>query len=444
MAAQSAVWQGGNYRSRKQSLKPLAGFPIIPAMSSDNQQFDIVIVGGGMVGATMAALLQELPLKIALLDRGNFDNPRPEPDSEAEEVAFDARVSALTLASRQLLEQLGVWQAVISQRCCPYQTMDVWDAEGTGSIAFSAADIDQDELGIIVENRVLLHALHNKLHEQDNLELIPAQLVTALDTAGSGDVSLQCDSGQEITAKLLIAADGANSGIRRLAQFKTREWDYQHSALVTTVRTELPHGGCARQRFMASGPLAFLPLHTGREDDTQRYCSIVWSAEPEMNEALMQLDEADFAKKLGAAFEWRLGQIEHCAERFSFPLRQRHAVDYVQDNIVLIGDAAHSIHPLAGQGVNLGLLDARALANELKQAQAVGRTPADKTVLMRYQRARKGHNLGMMWLMEGFKHLFAQEALPLRWLRNAGLRSVDKAGFIKNQLARRAMGLDWD
>jgi 2-octaprenylphenol hydroxylase len=413
-------------------------------MSSVNQQFDIVIVGGGMVGATMAALLKALPVKIALLDRGSFDSPRPAPDSEADEVSFDARVSALTLASRQLLEQLGVWQAVMSQRCCPYQTMDVWDAEGTGSVAFSAADIDQDELGIIVENRVLLQALYDKLREQDNLELIPGQLVTALQTGPDEGVQLQCESGQVIQASLLIAADGANSGIRRLAQFKTREWDYQHSALVTTVRSELPHGGCARQRFMASGPLAFLPLHSGRADDEQRYCSIVWSSNPQMTEELMQLDDTEFAKKLGRAFEWRLGQVEHCAPRYSFPLRQRHAVDYVHDNIVLIGDAAHSIHPLAGQGVNLGLLDARALARELEQAQAAGRAPGDSTVLLRYQRARKGHNLGMMWLMEGFKHLFAQEALPIRWLRNAGLRSVDKAGFIKNQLARRAMGLDWD
>lgn len=400
--------------------------------------FDIVIVGGGMVGATMACLLAGENLRVALVDRGDLQS-KPISDDQR----FDARVSALTPQSCELLSQLKVWSGVEAQRTCPYQAMHVWDAEGTGSISFNASDIDQLELGTIVENSAVLAALYRRLSEIDNLSLIPDQSIARLERCKKSDGSnlalLHTQNGDCLQADLVIAADGANSPIREMAGFRTREWDYNHKALVTTVVTEAPHEFCARQRFLDSGPLAFLPLSD--DGSEQQHCSIVWSLLPELADEIMALDDEAFCKRLGAAFEWRLGEILSCDRRFSFPLRQRHAVDYVQDNIVLIGDAAHTIHPLAGQGVNLGLLDAAALAAELRQGLASKRAVADSKVLLRYQRARIGHNLGMMWVMEGFKHLFADQALPVRWLRNVGLSSADKISVVKNQFARRAMGL---
>lgn len=392
------------------------------------------------MGATLACLLADLPISIALVDRGSFAVPSAAGDDDNPQ--FDARVSALTSASRRLLEQLGAWQAVESRRFCPYQFMDVWDADGTGSISFSAKELDQDELGCIVENSVVLAGLYEQLPKIGNLTLLAGEQITGLDRLENGLHELHTESGRCLQATLLVGADGANSKLRSLAGFQTREWDYHHNALVTTVRTELPHRSCARQRFLGTGPLAFLPLRTG-EDDDQHYCSIVWSSVPELTDDLMAMDDADFCAALGTAFEHRLGRIESCDKRYAFPLRQRHAVDYVKDGIVLVGDAAHSIHPLAGQGVNLGFLDAQALADALTHGLGAGRNLADPVVLRRYQRARKGHNLGMMWVMEGFKLLFAQDALPVRWLRNVGLRSADRMSVVKNHLARRAMGLDW-
>lgn len=413
-------------------------------MEKESQQFDhselfdIVIVGGGMVGATMACLLADAKLRVALVDRGELQS-KPISDEQP----FDARVSALTPQSCELLRQLAVWQEVEAQRICPYQAMHVWDAEGTGSISFNASDIDQMELGTIVENSAVLAALYQRLSEIDNLSLLSGHSIARLERSSKSDGSnvalLYTDSGDCLQANLVIAADGANSPIREMAGFRTREWDYNHKALVTTVVTEAPHEFCARQRFLDSGPLAFLPLSADGSD--QQHCSIVWSLLPELADEVMALDDESFCKRLSEAFEWRLGKIVSADRRFSFPLRQRHAIDYVQDNIVLIGDAAHTIHPLAGQGVNLGLLDAAALANELRQGIASNRAIADSKVLLRYQRARIGHNLGMMWVMEGFKHLFADQALPVRWLRNVGLSNADKISVVKNQFARRAMGL---
>lgn len=407
-------------------------------MDNDSEQFDVLIVGGGMVGAAMAGLLADLPVRVALLDRGELQS-----EPVAADQRFDARVSALTPQSCDLLKRIGVWSDVVKQRICPYDSMQVWDAEGTGSIAFTAADIDQPELGTIVENSVILAGLYKRLSAIENLTLLPGHSITALSIEETNEATRQAvvntDSGESFVTRLLIAADGANSPVREMSGFRTREWDYQHHAIVTTVTHEQAHEFCARQRFLDSGPLAFLPL-SGNAGEQQQ-SSIVWSLLPELAEEIMQLDDEAFCSRLGAAFEWRLGKIVSCDRRFSFPLRQRHAVDYVHKNIVLIGDAAHTIHPLAGQGVNLGLLDAAALAMELEQGLANRRAIADAKVLQRYQRARIGHNLGMMWVMEGFKHLFADQALPVRWLRNVGLSSADRISVVKNQLARRAMGL---
>lgn len=409
----------------------------------DSTDFDVVIVGGGMVGATMACLLQRLPVSVALIDRQQFDAEQI--PCKQKQPQFDPRVSALTAGSKKLFTELRIWQEVEDRRCCAYMEMAVWDADGTGSIQFSAAEIKQPELGTIVENSIISAALYSAISEIENLQLLAPYTIEELRVVETEDqqlVQLLTADGVEFTTRLLVAADGANSRIRELADFKTREWDYHHQALVTTVKTELPHGNTALQRFIDTGPLAFLPLSMAAGSSDQHFCSIVWSAVPERAEQLLTMSDDRFKIELAANIEHRLGAIEWVDKRVAFPLRQRHAIDYVKDNIVLIGDAAHTIHPLAGQGVNLGLLDAVALAEELGRGLYAGRALTDPTVLSRYQRKRIGHNLGMMWLMEGFKHLFAEQALPVRWLRNAGMSGIDNMSVIKNKLARRAMGVD--
>lgn len=401
-------------------------------------QYDMIIVGGAMAGATLACALADSGLRIAVLDNRALSADAP----ALEHTAFDARVSAITPASQEIFTRLCVWQAIAAQRVSPYTRMYVWEADGTASIDFAAADINVPALGHIIENRVILHALHQRLAGLDGVEVLaPA---TMADLAQSEDgVTLTLENGDTLTARVLVGADGGNSTVRKMSGFRVREWDYHHQAIVTTVRTERPHRQTAWQRFMDDGVLAFLPLHTPAGADAQRYCSIVWSALPERAEQLMAEDDDQFRASVQRAFEARLGEVEDVAPRFSFPLRQIHARDYVNGQVVLIGDAAHSIHPLAGQGANLGLLDAWVLAQTLHRARQ--REPAlwhHPSVLRRYQRRRKGHNLTMMAMMEGFRRLYAEQPLPVRWLRNTGMRTVDNLPLLKNHLMREAMGLD--
>ncbi|MDP6096892.1 MAG: UbiH/UbiF/VisC/COQ6 family ubiquinone biosynthesis hydroxylase [Gammaproteobacteria bacterium] len=407
--------------------------------------FDLIIVGGGMVGASLACLLAETNLHIALVDRSLFDSSsKPFNDTE---LNFDARVSAITSASRKIFEDIGAWDKVKQVRCCAYTKMQVWDADGTGSIDFSADDINQTELGFIVENSVTLSCLYDTLQRFDNVELIAPSEVENMQSIQSADhaqTRLQLADGSYLTAKLVVGADGANSKVRELGNFATKEWDYGHNAIVCTVCTEHGHKNTALQRFIDTGPLAFLPLATGDGGSDQHYCSIVWSCTPERAEQLFSLSDDEFTTELSSCIEHRLGRVEQTSERFSFPLRQRHAIDYVNGNVVLVGDAAHTIHPLAGQGVNLGLLDAKVLAEEIITALGNGRNYYEPSLLRRYQRKRIGHNLGMMYLMEGFKYLFGEQTLPLRWLRNIGMSGADNLPLVKNQLARKAMGLDWN
>lgn len=400
-------------------------------------EVDIAIVGAGMVGATLAHLLSDLPCKVALIDRRDFTVSSPEPEDT---VTFDPRVSALTHASKEMFSGLGVWEAMCANRVSPYTHMHVWDAQGTGSIDFSAQQMGTTDLGHIVENSVILNALFESIDQLSNVQLLGAVEISGLEK-DSEYVTLSTNQDSDIRTKLLIAADGANSLMRQLAQFQTKRWDYDHSAIVTTIKTERPHQAKALQRFIETGPLAFLPLLPSPGSTDQHYCSIVWSCIPELADSLMQCDELEFNKRLTTAMESQLGAVQSSAKRFCVPLRQMHATHYVSDNVVLVGDAAHTIHPLAGQGVNLGFLDAQALANELTQATIAGRSVADPIVLKRYERSRKGHNLSTMWMMEGFKHLFAEDQLPVRWLRNLGLNTLDDLPMIKNELARHAMGL---
>ncbi|TKA93736.1 FAD-dependent monooxygenase [Halopseudomonas bauzanensis] len=397
------------------------------------QQFDLIVVGAGMVGATLARAMADSSLRVALLDATPLDRPVP---ARATESGYDPRVSALSAASENILTNLGAWQHIAPTLRSPYRHMCVWDGEGTGEIRFDAGALGENRLGHIIENRRVQQAVLDSL-AGTGVALLGGRRVTDL-IQGEAGWRLELEGGEALMAPLIVAADGARSRLRDLAGFAMREWDYLHHAVVTTIRTERHHCDTAWQCFLPTGPLALLPLND-REDG--HYCSIVWSLLPEAAQRIMALDEAAFAGELERAFEGRLGRILQADQRHCIPLRQRHARRYVKPGLALIGDAAHSIHPLAGQGVNLGLLDVAELADVLGAALRRGEDIASLPVLQRYERRRMAANLSMMAAMEGFERLFHADALPLRWLRNTGMQWLDGQDALKAGVIRRAMGL---
>jgi 2-octaprenylphenol hydroxylase len=394
---------------------------------------DIAIVGGAMAGSALACALANSDYRVVVIENAEAKN-------FSINEFFDPRVVALNGASRQFLEQLGVWAFISEQRLSPFESMQVWDAEGTAQVCFAAAELQQAALGYIVENSLVVAALQRRLQDANNVRwLCPDAVVALRDGPDVAGCELTLQRGGTVRCQLAVAADGALSSVRRMAGIKTVEWDYGHTAVVASVRTEKSHERMARQRFMASGPLAFLPLRAN--DGDEHWSSIVWSTSPEAAQVLLDLPEAEFAVQLGRSFEHRLGQILEVRGRFAFPLRQRHAQAYQSGHVALVGDAAHTIHPLAGQGVNLGFMDVKVLAEELLDARQRQLSPAHPAVLKRYQRRRRGANLTMTATMELFQRLFARRELPLRWLRNTGMHGIESLPAAKREIMRRAMGL---
>lgn len=402
----------------------------------DARQFDVVIVGAGIAGAALAVALSGEGLSIALVEAQSLD--RPDLPQARGLHDFDPRVSALTPRSRGFLETLGAWQSIADYRYCAYRHMTVWDAEGTGKIEFDRSEVDAAELGHIVENRAIVSALLSRASAATDVHIVSPAALQSCTRVDSSGMLLELETGQTLVADLLVAADGAMSRVRQMMGFQSREWDYGHRAIVSTVEVSRTHEATAWQRFLPSGPLALLPLP---EVDGHHYCSIVWSLQEHLVDELLALDEQAFCVELERACEARLGAVLGTSPRFAFPLRQRHAVDYVQQGVALVADAAHTIHPLAGQGINLGLQDVAVLAREIVVGYHNGVRPGQLALLRRYQRQRKGENLMMMSAMDGFKRLFEQQSLPLRWLRNMGMRTVDQIPPLKQQLMRHAMGL---
>ena len=391
--------------------------------------YDLIIVGGGVVGAALACALKDSGLSIALLDAQGakpFDA----------KVEVDLRVFALSLSSRRILQAVGAWDAVAAARISPYRDMHVWDARGEGSIHFDSAALGEAELGYIVENRLLQHALWDVLKTQGQVTLLHPAQAEALSFTDEG-AAMSVSGGKRLKAKLVVAADGAASATRALAGIEVDNEPYGQRAVVAHVRTELPHQATAWQRFMPTGPLAYLPLADGR-------VSVVWSADEVEAERILALDDAAFCAALTEASAARLGKVQSTTPRLAFPLQKLHAREYVRPRFALAGDAAHALHPLAGQGVNLGLLDAAALAEVISDAVHRGRDIGDLGVLRRYERWRKGDNLAMIIALDGFKRLFSNDIAPLPVLRNAGLRAVDRFTPLKHAFVRRAMGLSGD
>lgn len=398
--------------------------------------FDALIVGGGMVGAALCALLADAGMHVALIEA----QPRP-PTLEAwDGTRVAPRVSALSPVSARLLTGLKAWPAMAQRRVTPYRYMRVWDAEGSGDIAFSADEAGVAQLGYIVENNVTQAALNARIMDHPNVTPLYGVRVEALQTSPAGRW-LILDDGRQFGAPLVVAADGARSALREMAEIDVVEDDMHQHAVVTTVRCERPHGATARQAFVDGQPLAFLPLTVNGDE---RYCSVVWSVTPERAQRLEAMSPEALGKALGKALgealDFRLGAVDVRDKAYAFPLVQRHAQRYVAPNLALIGDAAHSIHPLAGQGVNLGLMDAAVLAEEVVAAFRRGADWGDMQLLRRYERRRRADNAAMLALMKGFKTLFGSDHPAVLLARNAGMSGLHRLVPVKRMIMRQATG----
>lgn len=399
---------------------------------SNVTHYDVVIIGAGIAGSALAVALDGSDINVLLVDAGSLVS---KPSLSTELHDFDARVSALTLQSRQWLGELGVWSDIESLSCEYFNRMYVWDGAGTsGNIEFHASEIGSDNLGSIVENRALVYSLQSKLQLSKNVKILDQASVENLKVCDAGYSFSLGDN--TIETSLLVGADGARSFVREQLQFATKQWPYGHDAIVCTVATEHLHQSTAWQVFLPTGPVALLPLNSQDEN----LCSLVWSADSEYAQELMAMDDDDFAGALTKAFESVLGNVTACSKRFSFPLQQRHAVDYVKPSAALVGDAAHTIHPLAGQGINLGLKDVQVLSEEILRAKSRGQSLGDLQVLGRYQRRRKADNLAMMATMEGFKRLFERREPVIGLLRNQGMSVLSQLPWLKRQIIKHAVG----
>ncbi|KHT43941.1 FAD-dependent 2-octaprenylphenol hydroxylase [Vibrio sinaloensis] len=390
------------------------------------QSVDIAIVGGGMVGLALAAAFKETELRIAVIESR-------EPDELIADLP-DVRVSALSRSSENILRNLGAWPGILSRRYSPYSAMEVWEQDSFARIEFDAQKLAQPDLGHIVENRVIQLALLEQVKQLPNVSLFMPSKCSNM-AIGESEAWLTLDNGQALTAKLVVGADGANSWVRKQQDIPLTHWDYGHSAIVANVWTAEAHERVARQTFTPQGPLAFLPM------GESNMSSIVWSTEPNRADKLIALSDSEFNKALTAEFDARLGLCEVVGERFAFPLKMRYARDFVVERVALVGDAAHTIHPLAGQGVNLGMLDAASLAQEVISLWQKGEDIGSKRNLRGYERWRKAEAAKMIAAMQGFKDLFSGGNPAKKLVRGIGMTLVSQLPGAKDEIMKRALGL---
>ena len=390
-----------------------------------NDSSDIIIVGGGMVGACMALAAAREGFQVTLLE------PR-QPSLDWTGDDFDIRVSALTRTSETILSNLDVWQGMQQRRVTAYENMHVWDRKGFGEVHFAAEDVGAPNLGHIVENRVIVASLWEQITHQANIKHVADIEIASIER--EGDLTKLISSNDDVlSASLVIGADGARSSVRELVGLTASTSSYDQEGVVCTVKAEQGNACTAWQRFMPTGPLALLPMN-------EEYFSIVWSTSPEQAQSLVNAPAESFNQALTQASEAVCGKLSVVGDRAAFPLRKLKAERYVLDGVALIGDAAHVIHPLAGQGVNLGFLDAAMLMDVLTEARAHRESIGAIGVLRRYERARKGHNLAVQSAMDGFKHLFSNNNPALSLIRNLGLGVAHHVSPLRRQFERVALG----
>lgn len=389
-------------------------------------KYAVIVVGGGIVGATAACALAQAGIDVALLDARN-------PEREWPDETVDIRVSALTRASQNILQAVGAWESMAQRGVGAYDHMHVWDADSAGVLHFDAAETEFAELGHIVENRVTVAALWDKLEALPSATIICPARVAELQNNDLSACVLLAD-GKTLEADVVIAADGRDSALRQMAGIQTTGWEYNQDGLVATISSEKSHQFTAWQRFLPEGPLAFLPLKNGQ-------CSIVWTLSHQTAQEYVALSDKDFLQRLEQASEGVLGKMLAVGPRGAFPLRFQYAKQYTAEHFVLIGDAAHAMHPLAGQGANAGLLDAAAIAELIIKAEQAGRPIGGHKLLRQFERWRKGDNLAMMSSMDVINKLYTNQNEGFRQLRGTGMSWVNHSAWVKNYFNRYAMGL---
>jgi 2-octaprenylphenol hydroxylase len=391
-----------------------------------SMKYDVVIVGGGMAGLAMAAMLAQCAsFSIAVLEsRPQFANWQASQPCH--------RISAFAMSSQRIFKSLGIWKTLVEKRVSPFERIDVLDAQKNGSISFDSREISEPVLGYIIENNLIEATLTALLNTYSNVQLqTHVKLQTLMNT--DHNVLLTLTDGSQVQADLVIAADGAYSWLRQAADIQVKTVDYHQKGLVATVTTEHPHQKIARQHFLSTGPLAFLPLQDSHQ------CSIVWSLPSEMADQYQAMSQDEFVNMLEQAFSCELGKIEHVSERFLFPLIYREVDEYVKGRVVLIGDAAHTIHPMAGQGINMGLLDAASLIDALCDAK-FNLSGNVHRYLRQYERARKADNGIMLNGVHMLQRLFVSEVESLQTIRSLGLNVTNQCAWLKNQFTRHAIG----
>ena len=400
------------------------------------QHADIAIVGGGIVGLTLAAALKDAPCRIAIINKGMIDQPLGDKPG--------ARVSAINQANISALKKADVWQHIDASRANPYNAMHVWDKDSFGDIHFAGNDthfagkdtggeLESDTLGVIIENQALINGLAHSVLKQDNVVVIDTTIERVLSSPQQN--MLMLENGDALSCRLLVGADGANSFVRKQANFPITFRDYEHTAIVANIRTQQPHENVARQAFTPTGPLALLPMRD------PNVCSIVWSQTPDAAKTLQGYSDSEFCNALVAASNNALGPVSLETSRTAFPLTMRYAREWAKDGIVLVGDAAHTIHPLAGQGANLGMQDALALAALLGTLLEEQKDIGQLRYLRPYERARKTEAMKMIAAMDGFKFLFDGNDPLKKLIRGVGLAATDKLSAVKQAFVSHAMGL---
>lgn len=390
-------------------------------------QTDIAIVGGGHVGLTLAcALAQSTSLSITVVEA------KEEP-SAWNNAGYHHRVSAISLSSQRIFKSLGVWAGIASRRISPFNCISVRDAKTPGQIQFHGHDIAEPILGYIVENNAIQTALIEKVKQYPQISYLTSVILTGF-KADAAQATLQLSDDKSITCKLAVAADGANSWLRQQAGIQCPRQDYQQAAIVASVKTAIPHALTARQIFLNTGPLAFLPMQD------EHWCSIVWTLPAATANEYMQLNEQDFRAKLADTFLHELGEIVEIDKRYSFPLGRQQAQHYIASRLALVGDAAHTVHPLAGQGVNMGLLDAASLTDIICETDLKRRDIGGVSALRRYERWRKGDHLLMYQGIDLIKQCFENHQPTFQRARHRGLAIVNQVNGLKNIFTRHAVG----
>ena len=388
--------------------------------------FEVVVIGAGVVGSSLALSLAKEGVGVCLIDKGT---------PEIKEDISRGRTAALNLASQNILEKLGVKRG-IQNYLTPFKNIYVWDSEGTSSLEFSSDEIGQPKLGDVVTNNAILSSIFLLLPNHKNLRFLSGDRLKTLDPQEES-IKVCTDGGENISCKLVVGADGGLSSVRELSSINIRTWSYDQKALIANLKAEKSHSNTAYQVFTKNGPIALLPM----QKDDEESLSLVWSADIDYAERLLDLDIPSFLNELERKTESVLGKLSLDGEMSSYPLHQLHAKDYYAQRVVLIGDAAHSMHPLAGQGLNLGLGDVEELANRILSSRRHGEDVGNEKMLNDYSKARKSINLRMMGFMEVFKKGFGSTNPWVRLGRNMAFGATQKAPELRKRFIKEAAGI---